>query len=90
MFPDIPKDPFDVIERELDWSGIVPAGSAISASEWSADGGLTVEDVGTHGLVTKVRIGGGSADLAYRVSNRITLASGLQYVRSFRVLVREL
>ncbi|MBI4184918.1 MAG: hypothetical protein HY521_13085 [Proteobacteria bacterium] len=90
MFADLYKHPYDVLERELDWSAIVPIGSTIEASEWLADDGLTVEDAGTGGLVTRARVGGGSANLAYTVSNRVTLASGLRYERSFQVLVREL
>ena len=90
-FSDIRKDPFDVLERELDWTDIVPAGSTISTSAWVSDNsGLTVVDAGTTGLTTKVKLSAGSAGVAYKVSNQVTLDSGLKFERSFYVLVREL
>jgi len=90
-FSDIRKDPFDVLERELDWIDIVPAGSTISASAWVSDSsGLTVVDAGTTGLATKVKLSAGAAGVAYKVSNQVTLDSGLKFERSFYVLVREL
>ena len=91
MFADMLKDPFDVLERSLDWTDIVPAGSTITASTWVSDSSdLTVADGGIAGLVTTVRISGGAAGVGYKVSNQITLDTGLKYERSFRVLVREL
>ncbi len=91
MFSDMLKDPFDILERSIDWTDIVPAGSIISTSTWVSDSSdLTVADAGIAGLVTTVRISDGAVDTSYKVSNRITLASGLQYERSFRVLVRDL
>ena len=90
-FSDIRKDPFDILERELDWTEVVLAGSTISASAWVSDSsGLTVEDAGTTGLTTKVKLSAGSAGVAYKVSNQIILDSGLKFERSFYVLVREL
>ncbi len=90
-FSDIRKDPFDILERELDWTEVVLAGSTISASAWVSDSsGLTVEEAGTTGLTTKVKVSAGSAGVAYKVSNQVTLDSGLKFERSFYVLVREL
>ena len=90
-FSDIRKDPFDVLEREVDWSDIVPTGSTISTSAWMSDSsGLTVVDAGTTGLTTKAKLSGGAAGVAYKVSNQVTLDSGLKFERSFYVLVREL
>ncbi len=90
-FSDIRKDPFDILERELDWTEVVLAGSTISASAWVSDSsGLTVEEAGTTGLTTKVKLSAGSAGVAYKVSNQVTLDSGLKFERSFYVLVREL
>ena len=90
-FSDIRKDPFDVLERELDWTDVVPAGSTISISAWVSDSsGLTIVDAGTTGLKTKAKLSAGSAGVAYKVSNQVTLDSGLKFERSFYVLVREL
>ncbi len=90
-FSDIRKDPFDVLERELDWTDVVPVGSTISTSAWASDSsGLTVVDAGTTGLKTKVKTSAGSAGVAYKVSNQVILDSGLKFERSFYVLVREL
>ncbi len=90
-FSDIRKDPFDILERELDWTEVVLAGSTISASAWVSDSsGLTVEEAGTTGLTTKVKVSAGSAGVAYKVSNQVTFNSGLKFERSFYVLVREL
>ena len=90
-FSDIRKDPFDILERKLDWTEVVLAGSTISASAWVSDSsGLTVEEAGTTGLTTKVKVSAGSAGVAYKVSNQVTLDSGLKFERSFYVLVREL
>lgn len=93
MFADMRKDPFDILERSIDWTDIVPSGSTITASAWVSDSSdLTVADGGIDitGLVTTVRISGGAAGVGYKVSNQITLDSGLKYERGFHVLVREL
>ena len=91
MFSDIQKDPFDVLERSLDWADIVPAASTISTSTWVSDSSdLIVADAGISGFVTMVRITGGAENVGYKVSNQITLDSGLKYERSFHVRVRQL
>ena len=70
---------------------VVPAVRPDPASTWVSDSSdLTVADGGIAGLVTTVRISGGAAGVGYKVSNQITLDSGLKYERSFRVLAREL
>jgi hypothetical protein len=49
-----------------------------------------VRNPAINGIKTRVRVSGGSVGRGYRVSNQVTLATGLKYERSFLVLVREL
>lgn len=89
IFPDLLKDPVDIVDHQLDWTGQVGTGVTIATSEWEVEStDVTLSAEAVEGLVTSVRISGGLEDRAYRVENTVEFSDGSKLRRGFRVLVR--
>lgn len=77
------KSPTSTLDYTLDWSQYLQDGQTITASSWSADSGVTVEnDIKTSNSTT-VFVSGGSTGDQYFVSNTITTNDDLVVTRSF-------
>ena len=71
------KDPDSIIVRGIDWTKSLQTSETISTSIWLADPGITIDaDLGINGLVTKVKLSGGTIGTTYKVTNRITTSGG--------------
>ena len=85
------KDPNSIIIRGIDWTKSLQTAETISTSTWIADAGITiVQDLGISGLVTKVKISGGTVGTTYKVTNRITTSGGETLDLSLTFIIAEL
>lgn len=72
-----PKDPNDVIDYDLDWSGDIDDGDAIATSTWTVPSGTLVIDSNSFtDTATKVWVSAGTADTSYLLTNRVTTTGG--------------
>ena len=82
------KDPQSRVECPMAWDAGLLGAAAIVGSGWTAEpAGLTIEDAGVGGAVTRVTIGGGQTGMVYRLANRVTLSDGRSDVRSILIRV---
>lgn len=82
------KDPAATLDYQFNWAEWL-AGDTITASTWTADDGLTVEDDDFTNVLTTVWLSGGTAGLAYAVTNRIVTAGGRTDERTLSIVVME-
>jgi hypothetical protein len=87
-FHDLTKNPADVIEETITWSGWL-AGDAISSSSWASDPGITATGINFTDNSSTVQISGGTFDTDYVVSNTIGTQLGKIEVASILVKVRQ-
>ena len=80
------KDPSAILDYQFNWAEWL-AGDTLSASTWTADGGLTVEDDDFTNVLSTVWLSGGAVGLAYAVTNRITTAGGRTDERTLKIVV---
>lgn len=88
------KDPAEVLDFVVDWSGAYPgpaleAGETISASTFDVAAGLTADSDSATTTTATVWLSGGTAGVAYKVTNEITTSEGRTLVFSFKVWVRD-
>ena len=92
MSINIKKDSNDIIRRGFDWTLLFSAiGGSLSilTSIWSVSPeGLDLDDDGISYPYTKVFLSGGTPDIVYTISNKITVSNGETYERSFAVTVQ--
>jgi len=84
------KDPDSVIHRGIDWTEHLEAGDTIASTQWLGDSGITVEDLGFAGLVTRCKVSGGTIGETYRVTNRVTTSGGERLDLSLVFIIAEL
>lgn len=82
-------DPDDRLDYQLDWTSRLAAGEAISTSTWSEVDGLTTEDAGISGALTKVWISGGMLGSNYRVTNTVTTNQGREMDQTLTFWMRQ-
>lgn len=84
------KDPDAILDYTIDWSSWLATGDTISASVWTADEGITVEDGDTFDDdSTTVWLSGGTAGAVYRVVNHVTTTGGREDDRTLEIQVEE-
>lgn len=84
------KDPNAVKNYEVDWGEeYLQGGDTITSSTWFADTGITIDSHTNTTTVATVWLSGGTDGLDYRVTNRITTASGLTDDYSLIMQVRQ-
>lgn len=66
-----PKDPNATLKYGVDWEDYLE-GETITASEWIAESGITVESSSFDATSTAARLSGGVDGKRYQVTNRIT------------------
>jgi hypothetical protein len=84
------KDPDAILDYGFDWT-LWLDGDTIATSSWILDAGISIQQ-GTatyNNTKTSVYISGGVKDGNYKVTNRITTASGRTDDRSFTLRVRQ-
>lgn len=82
------KDPDAILDYAVDWSRWL-AGDTIAASVWIVPAGLAKVSETNTATKAVVWLSGGSAGVAYTVTNRITTAAGRTEDRSFTIRVEE-
>lgn len=88
------KDPAEVLDFVVDWSGAYPGpaledAETITASAFTADAGITIDSSSATTTTTTCWLSGGTAGEAYKVTNEITTSAGRTLVFSFKVWVRD-
>ncbi len=80
------KDPAAVLDYAVDWGADYLSGDALADSQWSVSpdetGGAAIAGSQFDLLVATVQVGGGVPGKIYRVTNRVTTASGREDSRS--------
>jgi hypothetical protein len=81
------KDPDEVLDYRIDWSGAL-SGDVISTSTWVVPSGI-VRDSDTHDDTTAtIWLSGGSANSRYIFTNRIVTDGGRTFDQSVTLEVR--
>jgi hypothetical protein len=83
------KDPNDVRDFTIDWSGALVGSDTITTSTWSAESGVTVVTSTKTNTTTTVWLSGGTDGEGYSVTNRIVTVGGRTLDQSLYVIVRE-
>jgi hypothetical protein len=85
------KDPDAVLDYEVDWSADYLGTDVLSGSEWSVSpaeaSGLTILEQLFDGGLATVKASGGTVGHVYRLTNHISLESGLRDSRSVVIRV---
>ena len=86
------KDPSDVVDYELDFSGLLQSDSISTATSSVEEGNVTVDSTTVTGNKVSVFISGGSAGVKSKVTMTIvtTNATPRTYERSFYIRVLNL
>ena len=80
------KDPDDILDYAIDWAGFT-GGDSIVAHEWIVPDGLTLDRSDFIADVAIAWLSGGVAPRTYRITSRVTTASGRRIDRSASLLV---
>jgi hypothetical protein len=83
------KDPSDVIDYVIDWSGVLGA-DTISTSTWSIPAGITQNSESETTTTATIWLSGGTSGTDYPIVNTIVTAGGRTWSRTFVVPVRDL
>lgn len=92
MSIEIPKTPAEILVRGFDWSKkLAELGGAptITISSWTQPAGITIQNQGVSGGITKIQVSGGTIDNAYVTTNTVTLSDGRVLERSLTFRVYE-
>lgn len=76
------KDPDDVKDYQLDWSGRLSDLENISSSEWLVPEGVTMESDSFQDRRSTIWLSGGTAGERYRLTNRVRTSEGRTYDQS--------
>lgn len=87
--PDFTKDPDSTIDFPFNWKAELN-GDTIATSTFLLPDGLTEVSSSRTTTTTSIFVSGGSADLIYRITNRVVTDGGRTYDKTINVLVREL
>lgn len=82
------KDPDAVLDYSFDWSAWLVS-DTISTSTWTAGTGITIDSNSSTTTVTTVWLSGGTASVAYTVTNRIVTAASRTDDRSLTINVEQ-
>lgn len=85
------KDPAAALDYAVDWGADYLKGDSLDSSVWDVTpaeaGGVEIVASEFDQLIAKVTASGGQAGRIYRLTNRVTLASGLTDSRSIMLRV---
>ena len=83
------KDPNAIEDFTIDWSDEL-GNDTISTSDWvDVDSGITVDSDSQTATQTVVWLSGGTVDVKYFMTNRITTVGGRTFDRTIAILVKE-
>lgn len=89
-----PKDPQEVDFWEIDFSDVMPSDDSVTSVLTSfvsgSDAALTVDNIGFAGKSVSGRWQGGTLDVTYTITARVTTAQGRTLDKSGLVLIAEL
>ena len=83
------KDPDSTLDYQMDWTTFL-ATDTIALSEWSVagyDSNLIVDSSSKTTSTSTVWLSGGTVNVKYNVTNKVTTASGRIIERSFTMLI---
>ena len=82
------KDPDATLDYTINWSKFLN-GDTISTSAWTVPSGLTQVLVTNTTTTATVWISGGTLDVVYEVSNRMTSTAGRIDDRTFTITIKQ-
>jgi len=83
------KDPSDTLDWSMDWNLFLPATDALTASEWAVPGGITKTKESFTARSAHIWLSGGTVDMTYVLTNKVTTSEGRIVERSLSILVVE-
>jgi hypothetical protein len=86
---EIRKGVNEEIREGWDWSDRLIDGDLIVSSSWEVDTGITGGNAAFSINTSDIDISGGTVNTSYRLTNLVTTSNGMDYERSFKVLVVE-
>jgi hypothetical protein len=88
--PVISKTPGERRIVEIDWSAQLPEAVVISGSTWAVTGDVTMSLTAQAiaGVVTRVRVDGGTIDAVAQITNLVELSNGERIESCITVYVR--
>lgn len=86
--PRLEKDPEAREPFSVEWADWLN-GEALQTSAWIVPAGLTQDTAGTNGTKAQVFLSGGQRGKTYRVTNRVTAASGRGTDQSFDLVIKD-
>jgi hypothetical protein len=79
------KDPNEVLDYTVSWTGRLESGETISESTWVVDTGITQDSGSADTTAATIWLSGGTAGALYSIVNRITTSSARVYEQAFRI-----
>lgn len=86
VWPD--KDPTDVLDYSINWSGRL-SGDTILTSSFDVPAGLTKDAETNTNETSTLWLSGGTAGISYTITCTVTTAAGRTWQESVRIVVRE-
>lgn len=83
------KDPASVLDYGIDWSDWLASGEIISTSTWTVPTGITKDSDSKGDESTIVWLSGGTAGMAYEITNKITTSDSRTVERTIEVIVEQ-
>lgn len=84
------KQPAEVLDYDIDYSGSLDAGDSIVAKTVIADTGISVDtSLIVGGNTVKIWISGGTNGATYKVTSRVTTAAGRVREDEIKIKVKE-
>lgn len=82
------KDPDDILDYQIDWSARLGADTIVT-STWIVPAGITKNGESNTATAATIWLSGGTADITYTLTNRITTAAGRQIDKSVNIFIQE-
>lgn len=84
------KDPLQIADYDLDWSGMVSSGDAIATYTCVVLGAtsLTVVSTSASGTLSKAVLSGGLVNMTYTLLNTIVTAAGETFDLTTEILIK--
>jgi hypothetical protein len=81
------KDPDEVLDYQLDWSGRLGS-DTIASSSWTVPAGITKNSDTTTATVTTIWLSSGTLNSSYDLQNRVTTTGGRTMDQTVRIRIK--
>lgn len=81
------KDPDEVLDYQLDWSGRLGS-DTIATSSWTVPAGITKNSDTNTATVTTIWLSSGTLNSSYELQNRVTTTGGRTMDQTVRIRIK--